>query len=103
LNQPFNSIFHLDLNRKLQILAKGGQGGKGGNGGKGMDGGPGEKGHGAGFFSCATRGGPGQNGGDGGNGSNGGDGGNGGNVKIIVDEKDMDLLMLIDKVDLSGG
>ncbi|MEQ1878596.1 MAG: hypothetical protein ABL958_18280, partial [Bdellovibrionia bacterium] len=46
------------------------------------------------------------NGGDGGNGgraSGGGDAGHGGNVTVTVDEKDLDLLMLIGHVSVSGG
>jgi hypothetical protein len=101
LNQPFEKIFDL-TSGGLNIKASGGNGGNGGQGGNGAIGANGVDGIDEGLFDSRSRGTPGKNGGDGGNGSNGGNGGDGGHVQIIVAEKDMDLLLLVN-VDLSGG
>ena len=54
-------------------------------------------------YSCGTNGGPGGPGGNGGNGTSGGHGGNGGFVQIIVSEADMDLLLMLGPILVSGG
>lgn len=85
-----NSTIDCSLNNKIEITISS----KGGNGGNGEDGSMGHNG------SSGERG---ENGGRGGNGGNSGSGGNGGIVKIISSDKDLDLLVLIKKIDISGG
>ncbi len=85
------------------LKANGGKGGDGGDGGRGKKGYDGRSGSDATESSSGedgTDGGPGGNGGDAGNGANGG---NGGIIDISVDGRDMDLLMLLKKVEACAG
>ena len=82
-----------------------GQGGKGGNGGRAGAGGPGSRGYAgrnATRYSSGSNGGPGGDGGDAGQPTDGQAGGNGGDVRVVVDQRDTGLLMLI-KGNLAGG
>ncbi|EKX30983.1 hypothetical protein GUITHDRAFT_122813, partial [Guillardia theta CCMP2712] len=84
----------------LYVNARGGSGGQGGRGGSGGDGGNGGDG---GRGEQSTSGGDGGDGGDGGNPGRGGCGGNGGNSsRVKINTNDPALLMLV-KVDVSGG
>lgn len=80
----------------LRWSARGGQGGHGAKGGDGCAGLPGLNGDDATKTQAGTNGLRGGNGGDGGFGSHGANGGNGGTVRILVDERDLYLLMTVD-------
>ena len=84
------------------IRAVGGDGGDGGDGGSGQPGSKGYRGRNATRFSHGTNGGPGGNGGNAGNPTDGGDSGDGGVVKLVVNHRDLGLLMLF-KGNLDSG
>lgn len=93
----------------IYIEANGGKGGDGGEGGRGGNGTNGARGSDA-IAGCegsdgspGSDGGDGSPGGNGGHGGNGADGGNGGKINIDVDSQDMDLLMLLKKVEANAG
>ena len=92
---------------KISAIAVGGKGGAGGNGGRGEDGGDGEDGERA--YHIGRRPVPGTNGKNGGDGGNAGDptsGGNagrGGQITLNVSIQDTDLMMLVNRVDVSGN
>eukprot|EP01117_Protostelium_nocturnum_P011095 TRINITY_DN4027_c0_g1_i1.p1 TRINITY_DN4027_c0_g1~~TRINITY_DN4027_c0_g1_i1.p1 ORF type:complete len:894 (+),score=347.29 TRINITY_DN4027_c0_g1_i1:138-2684(+) len=90
---------------EFEINARGGHGGKGGNGGKGGAGHSGKSGTDATQEKYATFGEGGSDGGNGGAGGSGGNGGSGSVVTISVDEKDVDLLLLLnrEKINIEGG
>lgn len=79
----------------IQLIANGGHGGNGGDGAPGRKGKNGINGQDATEFTIGTNGTDGQNGGHGGSGGAGGSGGHGGDITVTVDEKNLDLLMLV--------
>lgn len=79
----------------IELVAVGGDGGTGGNGGAGGDGAQGRRGRDATRWSSGSDGGPGGDGGAGGKATSGGGGGQGGDITLVVEERDTQLLMLI--------
>ncbi len=91
------------LPHAIHLDASGGNGGHGGYGSSGHAGVDGRDGTNASEGCPGTSGSDGGPGGDGGNGGYGGAGGNGAAISIEVDEKDMDLLGLIEDIRVSAG
>jgi hypothetical protein len=92
-----------DPDNSIRLRAVGGKGGDGGFGGKGGPGTNGANGMGATRFSMGANGERGHPGGGGGNGGDGGNGGKGGTVRVYVNPRDSDLLMLLSHPQVSGG
>lgn len=92
----------LMTSKEIFISARGGDGGTGGNGGNGGIGGKGEDGLDANPYYHGGHGKQGYKGGQGGRGGKGGKGGNGGDIRVNLQEQDIELAWLI-KSDCSGG
>jgi hypothetical protein len=99
--QPPQST-EVPIGRNVVLTAIGGDGEPGDDGGHGQSGLDGADGVGATTASDATNGTDGGRGGDGGKGSSGGSGGPGGELRIIVSEANIHLLMAIE-CNVSGG
>jgi hypothetical protein len=87
----------------VTISASGGGGGRGGSGGTGQGGGNGRDGENATVDRSGTDGGPGGSGGIAGDGTSGANGGNAGEIKLYIEEEDMDLLLTVDSLGVQGG
>jgi hypothetical protein len=97
--------FSHDLGNSGTILisACGGAGGRGGCGGAGQGGGHGKNGENATLEVSGSDGGPGGKGGNAGDGTSGGKGGRAGEIKLFIEEKDMDLLAIMNPLEVQGG
>jgi len=87
----------------ILLSSCGGAGGRGGVGGNGQGGGHGRNGMNATAEMGGTNGGPGGNGGDAGDGTSGAHGGKAGNIKLLIKEEDLDLLVAMDPPQVKGG
>ena len=93
----WDEIYSLNSVPTIRWSTTGGDGGKGARGGRGGKGAPGADGVDATPPDISgSNGEPGGNGGKGGAGSSGAKAGNGGNVKVMIKEKDLYLLMMVD-------
>lgn len=87
----------------LSLSACGGPGGLGGSGGNGQGGGHGIDGRNATKDMSGTNGGPGGAGGSAGDGTSGANGGKAGQLKLVVKEQDLDLLLAMNPPNVKGG
>jgi hypothetical protein len=87
----------------IVLSACGGDGGAGGAGGNGQGGGHGRRGLNATRAMYGTNGEGGGNGGNAGDGSSGSNGGQGGDIKILIKEEDLDILIAMKPPRVSGG
>ena len=91
-----DDVYQLKRAPTLKWSARGGTGGNGANGGNGCSGLPGLNGVDATKDKPGTNGKDGGNGGNAGSGTSGADGGDGGKVRILIEERDLYLLMLVE-------
>jgi hypothetical protein len=104
-NPDYKEEFIHDIGKEgtITISACGGQGGRGGSGGNGQGGGHGMDGRNATKEMSGTNGGPGGAGGTAGDGTSGATGGKAGQIKVIVKEEDLDLLLAVKEINVKGG
>ena len=104
-NPDYKEEFVHDIGKEgiITITACGGQGGRGGSGGNGQGGGNGVNGQPATQDKSGTNGGPGGAGGIAGDGTSGAAGGKAGQIKVVLKEEDLDLLLAVKEIDVKGG